>query len=153
MVRASRSCLSGALRGFALCLLLLCLPVLAADRRMLVGGWRDRSVSDGDVREAAGVAVNHFNQVSNSLFYSRSQEILKAQSQVVEGIRYSLKILLVSTRCDKRSKQGLTHLDLGRCELPPRTEQQRQTCKFYVWSRPWLNDTHVTEMICGQARS
>ncbi|XP_015266311.1 PREDICTED: cystatin-like [Gekko japonicus] len=152
MASASRCLLSGALRGLLLCMLML-LPVFTADHRMLVGGWRDRSVSDPDVQDAAAVAVNHYNEVNNNVFYCRALAILKAQSQVVEGIKYYLKMLLVTTECDKRSKQGSGHLDLGECRVPPRREQQRQICKFYVWSRPWLNDTHVTNMSCGRATS
>ncbi|KAL8184016.1 UNVERIFIED_CONTAM: hypothetical protein K2H54_004025 [Gekko kuhli] len=108
--------------------MLMSLPVFKADHGMLVGGWRDRSVSDPDVQDAAAVAVNHYNKASNNLFYCRLLAILKAQSQVVEGIKYYLKMMMVTTVCDKRSKQGLEQLDLEGCRVPPRREQQ--PCKL-----------------------
>ncbi|XP_054855747.1 cystatin-like [Eublepharis macularius] len=152
MASWSSSLPSGALRVLSLCLLAL-LPVFMADRGMLVGGWRDRSASDPDVQKAAAFAEDAYNKASNSLFYCRAEEILKAQSQVVEGIKYYLKISLVNTQCEKTARRGLTHVDLGRCTMPPEAEQQKQICKFYIWSRPWLNDTRLSDMSCGPASS
>nr|XP_056709699.1 cystatin-like [Euleptes europaea] len=142
----------GALRVLLLCAL-TALPVFMADRGMLVGGWIDRSVSDPEVRSAAAFAVDEYNKRCNSIFYSRPLEITRARSQVVEGIKYRLEIIIVNTQCDKRIRRGLTPVDLERCPLPPNAEQQKRKCKFDVWSRPWLNDTSLTKMSCGSARS
>ncbi|XP_060108904.1 cystatin-like [Heteronotia binoei] len=153
MASTSYSLVSVALRSLLLCMLVL-LPVFMADHgRMLVGGWRDRLISEPDVQEAVEVAIDHYNRVCNSIHYCVAQEVIKAQSQVVEGIKYYLKILVLNTQCDKRKQPGLTYKDLEACRPPPRDEQQRKLCKFYVWSRSWLNDTHVTSMSCGRANS
>lgn len=83
MASASRSFLSGALCSLLLCMLMsLPVPVLMTERGMLVGGWRDRSVSDPDVQNAVSVAVDHYNKASNSLCYSRAVDVLEARCQV-----------------------------------------------------------------------
>uniref|UniRef100_A0ACB8G8V0 Uncharacterized protein n=1 Tax=Sphaerodactylus townsendi TaxID=933632 RepID=A0ACB8G8V0_9SAUR len=78
-VALERSCRS-ALPILLLCTLAL-LPVLTADRGMLVGGWRDRSVSDTDVQVAVAFAVEAYNRRSNSVFYCRALDVQKARSQ------------------------------------------------------------------------
>ncbi|XP_034955082.2 cystatin [Zootoca vivipara] len=133
--------------------LLLFLPALFAESIGMPGGLAPRSVSDPDVQMAAAFAVAAYNQASNNMFYCRQLNILKAQIQVVAGMKYYLTVELVNTLCDKKAGSNLSAEDLQRCSLPLEGEQQKQICEFQVWSRPWLSDTHLTHMSCKAASS
>ncbi|CAI5797918.1 cystatin precursor [Podarcis lilfordi] len=134
-------------------LLLLFLPALFAGSIGMPGGLTPRSVSDPDVQKAAAFAVSAYNQASNNMFYCRQLSILKAESQVVEGMKYYLTVKLVNTLCEKKGGSNLSAEDLQRCSLPLEGEQQKQICEFQVWSRPWLSDTRLTHMSCRAASS
>ncbi|XP_053134096.1 cystatin-like [Hemicordylus capensis] len=136
-----------------LLLVFLLLPALTAQAGM-PGGLQEQPVSDPEVQKAAQFALAAYNQRSNSLYYSRALRVVKAQSQVVAGIKYYLTVEVVNTTCAKNRGGGrLTAVDIERCPLPPNAEQQKQICEFQVWSRPWLNDTQLTSMKCKPASS
>lgn len=71
----------------ALCLLAFLHNACARPRsgEGLIGGRRDLSPSDPQVQKAAQAAVASYNMGSNSLYYFRDTNILKAQSQVRPG--------------------------------------------------------------------
>ncbi|XP_042295993.1 cystatin-like [Sceloporus undulatus] len=116
-----------------------------------VGGWRERSASDPDVKEAAAFALQAYNEASNSLYCSKALRVLEAKSQVVAGTKYSLTIELVNTLCKKEAGSSLKDLDLEHCKMPPENQQRREICIFQVWSRPWISDTQLLHMSCKAA--
>lgn len=69
----------------ALCLLALPRDARARPGERKVGERRDLSPSDPQVLKAAQMAVATFNMGSNSIYYFRDTNILKAQSQVRRG--------------------------------------------------------------------
>ena len=69
----------------ALCLLTLLCGTRARPGERLIGGRTNLSPSDPQVQKAAQAAVASYNMGSNSLYYFRDTNILKAQSQVRRG--------------------------------------------------------------------
>lgn len=69
----------------ALCLLTLLCGTRARPGERLIGGRTNLSPSDPQVQKAAQAAVASYNMGSNSLYYFRDTNILKAQSQVRPG--------------------------------------------------------------------
>ncbi|XP_032660271.1 cystatin-POGU1 [Chelonoidis abingdonii] len=134
----------------ALCLLLLAGPGLRGER--LVGGLQEVPISDPGVQAAVRFAVEAYNQASNSLHYCRAEQVLRARSQVVAGMKYYLTVQLVTTQC-RKSGAGLGNRDISTCPLPPASEQRKLICEFQVWSRPWLNQTQLLSQNCSVSDS
>lgn len=57
-------------------------PLFAAGLGRMVGGKQDIDVNDEGVQNALNFAVAEHNNASNDLFYFKTMEVLKAQSQV-----------------------------------------------------------------------
>ncbi|XP_006039180.1 cystatin-like [Alligator sinensis] len=125
--------------------ILMGLPALGIT---IPGGLQTISVTNSEVQAATRVAVRAFNQNSNKPHLFRARKILKAQSQVVSGTMYHLTVELQKTQCRRESGR-----DPQACAPAPANQQEKLICKFQVWSRPWLNDTHVTSQSCVPAQA
>uniref|UniRef100_A0A452IUJ3 Egg-white cystatin n=1 Tax=Gopherus agassizii TaxID=38772 RepID=A0A452IUJ3_9SAUR len=134
----------------ALWLLLLAGPGLRGER--LAGGLQEVPISDPGVQAAVRFAVDAYNRASNSLHYCRAEQVLRARSQVVAGMKYYLTVQLVTTQCRKNGA-GLGNRDISTCPLPPASEQRKLLCEFQVWSRPWLNQTQLLSQNCSVSDS
>ncbi|XP_044304992.1 cystatin-like [Varanus komodoensis] len=147
--RAPAAAAAAAARILALALpLLLLLPPPAALLPAQLGGVQDSPVDDPGVQEAAAFAVLAYSKASPGPVYFKELRIVKAASQVVEGMKYFLTVEVVSTQCEKKSGVELTEAELQLCPIAPRAEQQRYTCHFTVWSRPWLNELQLLGSSC-----
>nr|QSI83990.1 cystatin [Calliophis bivirgatus] len=130
-------------------LCLLCAFLLLPSATMIPGGLSPRSVSDPDVRKAAAFAVQEYNTLSANTHYFKEMRIVEAQSQVVAGAKYYLTMELVKTKCAKTAGKPKVYKEIQNCELPPKARQEKLTCRFQVWSRPWLEKTVLTKMSCN----
>ncbi|XP_063172981.1 cystatin-like [Candoia aspera] len=112
------------------------------------GGISPVPVTDEGVQKAAAFAVEQYNERSqDSTNYFKQLRIVKAQSQVVSGMKYYLTVEMVKTVCEK-SSGPMAFNDIQDCGLPPRAEQEKLTCSFQVWSQPWLPKTELLGMSC-----
>ncbi|XP_070622871.1 cystatin-like [Erythrolamprus reginae] len=130
-----------------LCALLALLP--SGVPGMIPGGLSPRSVTDPEVRKAAAFAVEEYNARSSNANYFKNLRIVDAQSQVVAGEKYFLTMELAKTQCEKTHGKPKVYKEIQNCELPPRGQQEKLTCHFEVWSRPWLKQTELTRMACN----
>ncbi|CAK6951735.1 cystatin C (amyloid angiopathy and cerebral hemorrhage) [Scomber scombrus] len=124
----------------------LVFPALAAVFTLglagMVGGPRDIDVNDSGLKNALNFAVVQHNRGTNDLFVSQVAEVLKAQSQVVAGMKYIVTVKMGKTDCRKGSGVEV-------CTIHPETDKARfYQCTFTVWSRPWLSDIRVLEEKC-----
>ncbi|XP_037374155.1 cystatin-M isoform X1 [Talpa occidentalis] len=138
--------------AMGLALLALCLLALPRDARArppehLVGGLQDLLPSDPQVQKAAQAAVASYNMGSNSLYYFRDTNIIKAQSQLVAGIKYYLTLEMGSTACRKTAVFG-DHVDLTTCPLAADGEQEKLHCDFEVLVVPWENSSRLLKHNC-----
>ncbi|KAG8146659.1 hypothetical protein E2320_013781 [Naja naja] len=130
-------------------LCLLCALLLLPSATMIPGGLSPRSVSDPDVQKAAAFAVQEYNARSANAHYYKELRVVEAQSQVVAGEKYYLMMELVKTKCAKIAGKPKVYKEIQKCELPPKAQQEKLTCNFQVWSRPWLDKMELTKMSCN----
>ncbi|XP_077181196.1 cystatin-POGU1-like [Paroedura picta] len=128
--------------NFVLLLLSLLPEAIVPQAEQLDGGLMEQPVSNPEVQNAARFAIQAYNKADNSLFYNREVKLMRAQTQVVEGIMYVLTMEVATTECQK----SLPSNDLEQCQIPPGAEHLE--CEFWVWSRPWLSTQELTNFSC-----
>ncbi|XP_057408849.1 cystatin-M [Balaenoptera acutorostrata] len=132
-----------------LALYLLALPRDArarpGDRK--VGERQDLSPNDPQVRKATQAAMATYNMGSNSIYYFRDTTILRAQSQLVAGIKYYLTVEMGSTACRKNAVAG-DHIDLTTCPLAGGVQQEKLSCDFEILMVPWQNSSQLLKHDC-----
>ncbi|XP_005995959.1 cystatin [Latimeria chalumnae] len=118
--------------------------VNCADHR-LVGAYSDANMNAEGVDKALQFAVQQFNQRNNDLYMWRVRKLVSAQTQVVAGTNYKLKVELARTKC----KQGTAQEDLQVCELHDDPDMAKtHACTFTVFSQVWTNTIKLTESNC-----
>nr|QSI83989.1 cystatin [Calliophis bivirgatus] len=132
---------------FLLCSLLM-LPSVLLQEVAMPGGLFPIPVTTEEVKEAAAFAVEQYNERSKNTNYFKELRIVKAQSQVVAGLKFYLTVEMGKTVCEKSSKP-LPFSDIQKCELPPQDQQEKLTCDFQILSRPWLKDTRLLSTRCS----
>ncbi|KAG8522631.1 Cystatin-M [Galemys pyrenaicus] len=141
--------------AMGLALLALCLLALPGDARArppehpehLVGGLKELDPKDPQVLKAAQAAVASYNMDSNSLYYFRDTNILKAKRQLVAGVKYFLTLEMGSTACRKTAVFG-DHVDLTTCPLAADGEQEKLRCDFEILVVPWENSSRLLKHNC-----
>ncbi|XP_015397422.2 cystatin-M [Panthera tigris] len=139
-------------RALGLGLLALCLLALPGDARARrverrVGERQNLSLSDPQVQKAAQAAVASYNMGSNSLYYFRDTRILKAQSQLVAGIKYYLTLEMGSTACRKNVATG-DGVDVTTCPLATGVQEEKLLCDFEILVVPWQNSSQLLKHNC-----
>uniref|UniRef100_A0A3Q3N9C3 Cystatin C (amyloid angiopathy and cerebral hemorrhage) n=1 Tax=Mastacembelus armatus TaxID=205130 RepID=A0A3Q3N9C3_9TELE len=122
------------------------LPLLAAVFAVgwsgLPGGIQDIDVNDEGLQNALNFAVVQHNRGTNDVYLSQVAEVISAQSQVVAGIKYIIKVKMAKTPCRKTSVDEV-------CAIHTDPEKARPyQCTFTVWNRPWLHDIRVLKETC-----
>lgn len=77
--------------------------------------------------------------MSNDEYWSKLDEILKVEIQVVAGTNYRIQFIMGTTT---RKKENLNY----DCEFNVYSVKQR--CSVQVYSRPWENVTELTSYEC-----
>ncbi|MFT7805583.1 cystatin-like [Arapaima gigas] len=85
----------------ALLLMLLLSANLAMALSSLPGGPEDVNIHDKDVMEALDMAVSQYNKQDNSVFLSKVTDVIRAQKQIVAGIKYIFSVKMAYTVCRK----------------------------------------------------
>lgn len=116
--------------------------VFAVGLGAMVGGFRDADVNDERVQNALNFAVVQHNRGTNDLYLSQVAEVLRAQTQVVAGIKYLITVKMAKTPCRKGSTNEV-------CAIHEDEEKARPyVCVFTVVSRPWENDIRLVKEEC-----
>ncbi|XP_026338952.1 cystatin-M [Ursus americanus] len=131
----------------ALCLLTLLCGTRARPGERLIGGRTNLSPSDPQVQKAAQAAVASYNMGSNSLYYFRDTNILKAQSQLVAGVKYYLTVEMGSTACRKNMATG-DRVDITTCPLATGAQEEKLRCDFEILVVPWENSSQLLKHNC-----
>ncbi|KAK5909002.1 hypothetical protein CgunFtcFv8_017014 [Champsocephalus gunnari] len=126
--------------------LLLALLIAALEGAgSMPGSLTDVISTDVSLRGVVLAAAVRFNDQSNDAFLFKPSAILRAQRQVVKGLRYVVDLEISRTLCRKRDQNQ----DLTRCDLQPEGSlQQTFECHTEVWVVPWSNETRTLEMDC-----
>ncbi|KAL2083293.1 hypothetical protein ACEWY4_021066 [Coilia grayii] len=115
---------------------------------VILGAPTDASINTPEVREALKFAVDAFNMRINDPYMFKVGKVIKAQSQVVEGILYIFEVEMVGTGC----KKGTEMKPCNKCYKAEPTSKP-YTCSFEVWSRPWLGPPVIYKDVCQQQSS
>ncbi len=75
--------------------------VLASSEATQVGGRQHVDVNDEQVVRLSWKAIHPLNRQSNSYYHFVPFKVVKAESQVVSGIMYHLRVIFVQSRCAK----------------------------------------------------
>jgi hypothetical protein len=116
--------------------------------------------------------VRAYNDESNSVYHSVPEnDTIKAKTQVVAGVMYHIRVHMKESTCMKNrvwsflypqvstgshtigvyvctSQVTFTQLALSPSLCRAREGGRHELCKFKIWERLWLNDTHLTEKHC-----
>ncbi|XP_048381063.1 cystatin-like [Stegostoma tigrinum] len=110
------------------------------------GGLEPADVNSEEVQEAARFALGVYNRGTNDIYLSKIVEVLSAESQLVQGMLYHVRMALRRTNCRKAAGQNV---DLESCSFQ---EDQRNgatvVCTFEVWDQPWISQKEVRASRC-----
>ncbi|XP_049636149.1 cystatin-M [Suncus etruscus] len=113
----------------------------------LVGGRQELSPDDPQVKKVAQAAVANYNMGSNSMYVFRDTKIIRATSQLVAGVKYTLTMDLGSTSCRKTTLSG-EQMDFTTCPLAADEEQEKLRCTFEILVVPWKNSSQLLSHDC-----
>ncbi|XP_027712047.1 cystatin-M [Vombatus ursinus] len=113
----------------------------------MLGARTPLSTSNPEVKRVTQYAVETFNEGSNSVYYFRDTRIIKAERQLVSGVKYYLTVEMGSTECRKGSA-ALETVGLAGC--PFSTEEEKLQCQFEVLVVPWTRQTRVQKISCSR---
>lgn len=116
----------------------------AFGQRPLIGGLQDITIENShDAERALGFAVRQYNLNTPDNNQRAVTQVLRAQSQVVEGVKYFFTVAMAKTNCTKDSAVN------QRCVVPEEPEKAETCiCVFSVWSRVWLKSQILLEQKC-----
>ncbi|XP_070603110.1 cystatin-2-like [Erythrolamprus reginae] len=135
------------LRGILVCSLLLlgCVCNQALGTRIgIPGGLWDASLEEPEVRSALQFAMNEYNRGSNDMYHSRVSEVVRAEQQVVSGMKYYFTVKIGRTVC----RQGASDLENCAFHTTPKLAQTT-TCTFEVYRIPWRNFISLEKNTCA----
>uniref|UniRef100_A0A646QI32 Cystatin n=1 Tax=Hemiscolopendra marginata TaxID=943146 RepID=A0A646QI32_9MYRI len=130
--------------GIVCFLLTLCVLVResSSGKGKLVGGWSETDSSADKIRELSEFAVDEIDAQSNALYKQKIAEIIQAETQVVSGIKYRIRLRLSYTTCKKTAKQVN-----DQCDEDP--EQNSNVCVVEIWEQQWLNHRELLKFNCN----
>ncbi|XP_070973644.1 cystatin-like [Oncorhynchus clarkii lewisi] len=106
------------------------------------GGVVDADMKDQATRDALQFAVAEYNKATNDQYLWQVAKVVKAQKQVVAGMKYIFTVQMARTLCRK----GGVEKDCAVHQDPAVTYQ----CTFVVVSRPWLGEIQLLEQACEE---
>ncbi|XP_030052125.1 cystatin-like [Microcaecilia unicolor] len=130
----------------------LCLGVILSSSVLLSsaglpGGPIKIDPSRSDVQDAASYAMTAFNGKSENEYLYKLLKVESAESQVVAGIKYKLKVKVGLTQCKKGSTDNAASCRLQNTSGQPRIF----LCKFVVLDQSWVQEKSLLESLCEPA--
>ncbi|KAL1262759.1 hypothetical protein QQF64_005498 [Cirrhinus molitorella] len=116
--------------------------ILAVASAGMTGGVMDADINEEGVQKALQFAVAQYNRQSNDAYVSQVASVVKAQKQVVAGMKYIFTVKMGRTSCRKGGVETL-------CAIHEDPSFARVTeCKITVWSKPWEPSNKVLKNTC-----
>ncbi|KAJ1347444.1 hypothetical protein KIN20_002497 [Parelaphostrongylus tenuis] len=111
----------------------------------LLGGLTDGDVSDPKFMELAWKAVINVNAdlASGGVYYMVPIKVLRAQTQLVAGVRYVLEVLYGESAC-KKEVIAANESELKQCEL--KKYGKRVIYKVETVEQPWNSHDEIRVM-------
>ncbi|KAM9412329.1 cystatin-like isoform 1-T1 [Salvelinus alpinus] len=121
---------------------LLAVAFIVTSADGIPGGVVDADMNDPATRDALKFAVAEYNKGTNDLYVRHVAKVVKAQKQVVAGIKYIFTVRMARSLC----REGGVPMDCALHQGPAATYQ----CIFEVWSRPWLGALRLIKQACEE---
>ncbi|KAI5108513.1 cystatin-like [Silurus meridionalis] len=115
---------------------------LAVSSTVLVGAPVDADINSPETKEALRFAVAQYNADSDSVYTSEVVKVIKAQVQVVSGLKYIFTVEMARTSCKKEEPESTCTVNSD-----PAIAQQHE-CKLAVLSQPWMHSMMLIENNC-----
>merc|ERR1712218_102623 len=87
-------------------------------------------------------ALQQLEKSSNNVNARKIIKIIKVESQIVAGVKYTVTFQLALTDCDK----GVNPEELSSCKES--IDSQREECKITIWEQPWMDFIQVEKQAC-----
>ncbi|NP_001290767.1 cystatin C (amyloid angiopathy and cerebral hemorrhage) precursor [Esox lucius] len=118
--------------------------ILTVASEKMVGAPSDADMNDQGLKNALQFAVVEHNKRTNDMYIRQVASVVKAQKQVVAGIKYIFTVNMGRTPCKKSGAETncSVHEDPGMAAT--------YRCTFEVWSRPWMSDIQLLKNDCPQ---
>ncbi|XP_019489439.1 PREDICTED: cystatin-C-like [Hipposideros armiger] len=136
------------LAALTLALALAVSPTVGAssNRPRLMGGLLDADESEEGVQQALNFALSEYNKASNDAFHSRAMRVVRAQKQVVAGMKYYLDVEIGRTTCTKSQP------NLADCPFHDKPRLMKKAlCSFQIYSVPWMSKISMVKSSCQDA--
>ncbi|XP_058233658.1 cystatin-like [Hemibagrus wyckioides] len=116
---------------------------VAVTNSALVGAPMDADINSPEVQNALCFAIVQHNSGSDSSYISQVVNVIKAQMQIVSGIKYTFIVEMAITSCIKEEPEETCVVNSDPAIAQP------HECKPVVWSQPWLMQSMtLTENTC-----
>uniref|UniRef100_A0AC35EYC2 Cystatin domain-containing protein n=1 Tax=Panagrolaimus sp. PS1159 TaxID=55785 RepID=A0AC35EYC2_9BILA len=122
-------------------LLLTCFIVSLIEADMMAGGWTPQDKDSKDVKALVDKVVTKYNAESNDMYYHIPVEVISAESQVVAGVQYRIKLKVGKSTCLK-NQVSATDFNAANCEVKDNDSHKEVTAK--IWSKPWENFEEIS---------
>ncbi|XP_038830758.1 cystatin-like [Salvelinus fontinalis] len=118
---------------------LLAVAFIVTSADGIPGGVVDADMNDPATRDALQFAVAENNKRTNDMYVWQVAKVVKAQEQVVAGMKYIFTVQMARTLCRKGGVKD--------CAVHPAPAETYQ-CIFEVWSRPWMGASQLIKNVC-----
>merc|ERR1712198_245731 len=93
----------------------------------------------------ASKALEQLEKLSNNVNARKIVKITKVESQIVSGVKYTVRFTLALTNCMKDVKPE----QLKSCKESSGSE--REECEITIWEQSWKNFIKIVEQSCKSA--
>ncbi|KAF6731966.1 Cystatin-F [Oryzias melastigma] len=109
------------------------------------GSPQNISRNDPTLQKLLFAAAAAFNNQSNDAFLFKPADVIRAQKQIVKGVRFIVDFKISRTVCRKRDHSS----DLSACDFQPAGRLQRTLeCHLEVWTVPWTHQNSTQKFLC-----
>lgn len=86
-------------------------------------------------------ATHKYNAETNDLFYHVPVEVKSAESQVVAGVQYKIKMVMGQSSCMK-NQVSASEFNPSNCDEKDNSNRKEVTAT--IWSKPWENFEQIS---------
>ncbi|XP_012324083.2 cystatin-D [Aotus nancymaae] len=111
----------------------------------VLGGIHAADLNDKSVQRALDFAISEYNKNSKDEYYSRPEQVMAAEKQVVSGVNYFFNVKFARTTCTKSQS------NLDNCPFNDQPKlKQEEFCSYQIYEVPQEDKISVVNYKCRQ---